>query len=369
VLLLEQEEQSFTFLGIDANPVPSMLRGFSAPVKFQYPYTTNELAILMAHDSDAFVRWEAAQLLAQREILENVEHRAANQELRVGQQLIEAFRVLLTDEKSDPALIAEALMLPDEDYLAQQMAVIDVDGIHVARQFVKSELADALTDALKSRYRECTVATAYDKSPASMARRSLRNACLSYLLLTPGGYDLAEQQLAKSDNMTDTLAALQGLARAGAPVAAKALRAFESHWREDALVMDKWFAIQACVPGEATVERVRELMQHPAFSITNPNKVRSLLGTFSSLNPTGFHASSGAGYGLHADQVIRLNALNPQVAARMAGAFNGWTRYDARRRELMRAELRRIAATDKLSQDVAEIVHNALAMESPKNQP
>ena len=364
VLLLEQEEQSFTFVGIDANPVPSLLRGFSAPVRFAYPYTTQELAILMAHDSDAFVRWEAAQLLAQREVLGNVERRAVGQDLQVGPKLIDAFHALLIDQKTDPALIAEALILPDEDYLAQQMEVIDVDGIHAARQFVRSELADALTDVLQSRYREYSVATAYDKSPASMARRSLRNACLSYLLLTPGGLDLAEKQLAESDNMTDTLAALQGLVRAAAPGAANALQAFELRWQDDPLVMDKWFAIQACVPGEATVERVRQLMDHPAFSISNPNKVRSLLGAFSTLNPTGFHASSGAGYRLHADQVIRLNALNPQVAARMAGAFNDWTRYDEGRRGLMRAELRRIAAADGLSQDVAEIVHNALAMGS-----
>ena len=364
VLLLEQDAQSFTFVGIHANPVPSLLRGFSAPVKFEYPYTSNELAVLMAHDSDAFVRWEAAQLLAQREVLGNVERYAAGRDLQVAQQLVEAFRAVLTDEVSDPALIAEALLLPDEDYLAQQMKVIDVDGIHAARQFVKSELAAALADLFESRYRDCSVATAYDKSPASMARRSLRNVCLSYLLLTPGGFDLAEKQLAGSDNMTDTLAALQGLVRAGAPGAASALRTFESRWRKDALVMDKWFAIQACVPGDATVKRVRQLMEHPAFSITNPNKVRSLLGVFSTANPTGFHAGSGAGYRLHADQVIRLNALNPQVAARLAGAFNGWTRYDDRRRELMRAELQRISAAEGLSPDVAEIVHHALAMGS-----
>jgi aminopeptidase N len=341
-----------------------LLRGFSAPVKFEYPYSSNELAVLMAHDSDAFVRWEAAQLLAQREVLGNVERHAAGQDMQVAPQLVDAFRALLTDRASDPALIAEALLLPDEDYLAQQMKVIDVDGIHAARQFVKSELADALADLFESRYRDCSDAKAYDKSPASMARRSLRNACLSYLLLTPGGFDMAEKQLAESDNMTDTLAALQGLVRAGAPGAADALRSFESRWREDALVMDKWFAIQACVPGEATVKRVRQLMEHPAFSITNPNKVRSLLGVFSTANPTGFHARSGGGYRLHADQVIRLNALNPQVAARMAGAFNGWTRYDDRRRELMRAELQRIAAAEGLSPDVAEIIHHALAMGS-----
>lgn len=362
VLLLEHKTQSFTFHGIDSRPVPSLLRGFSAPVKLDYPYSADELAFLMKHDSDAFVRWEAAQLLAQHEILGNVARRADGEDMVLGQRLIDAFAALLADHDSDPALLGEALTLPDEDYLAQQMQVIDVDGIHAARQFVKSGLAAGLLEHLQARYQQSACETPYDKSPDSMARRSLRNTCLSYLLLTPGGLELADTQLAASDNMTDSLAALQGLVRAAAPGAAAALSAFEERWRDDALVMDKWFMIQACVPGAATVARVRELMEHPAFSLTNPNKVRSLLGAFSTMNPTGFHANSGEGYRLHADQVIRLNALNPQVASRMAGAFNGWTRYDERRQELMRGELNRISDTDGLSPEVAEIVHNALGM-------
>jgi len=218
---------------------------------------------------------------------------------------------------------------------------------------------------LLNRYRQSSPDIPYDKSPASMARRSLRNACLAYLLCAPNGFEIAERQLASSDNMTDTLAALQGLVRAGAPGAEAALREFEARWRDDALVMDKWFAIQACVPGTATVERVRRLMDHPAFSLNNPNKVRSLLGAFSSMNPTGFHTITGAGYRFHADQVIALNAINPQVAARMAAAFNAWTRYDSKRQGMMHAELDRISRARELSPDVAEIVQNALAMRSP----
>jgi aminopeptidase N len=362
VVLLDQAEQEFTFTGVGEPPVPSLLRGYSAPVKLDYPHDAGDLALLMTHDSDAFVRWEAAQSLAQREILENVKRLSAGADMELGRRLVEAFSALLADRDSDPALIAEALTLPDEEYLAQQMPVIDVDGIHASRQFVKAGLAVAMIEQLQSRYAELGTTKPYDKSPASMARRSLRNVCLYYLLVAPGGFDLAEAQLAGSDNMTDTLAALQGLVRAGAPGATAALQDFESRWRDDALVMDKWFAMQAAVPGEATVERVRQLMAHPAFSLTNPNKVRSLLGAFSMMNPTGFHASSGAGYRLHADQVLRLNALNPQVAARMASAFNAWTRYDEGRRGLMETELRRIAAAADLSADVAEIVHNALKM-------
>jgi len=362
VLVLDRAEQVFTFMDISAAPVPSLLRGFSAPVRLEYPYSADDLALLMTHDSDAFVRWEAAQLLAQREILANVERHASGKAMELGDGLVGAFRALLDDHTSDPALIAEALTLPDEEYLAQQMKMIDVDGIHAARHFVKSELAAMLAEPLAGRYGELAASGPYDKSPEAMARRSLRNVCLSYLVLGAEGFELAHAQLSGSNNMTDTLAALQCLVRAEAPGAGTALDAFEARWREDALVMDKWFAIQATVPGEGTVERVRRLMGHPAFSLTNPNKVRALLGAFSMMNPTGFHAGSGAGYRLHAEQVIALNGLNPQVAARMASAFNSWTRYDQERQDLMRVELERIASTSGLSPDVAEIVHNALRM-------
>jgi aminopeptidase N len=362
VLLLEQARQSFTFINIDEAPIPSLLRGFSAPVKLDYPYRPDELATLMAHDSDSFVRWEAAQRLAQNEILENVERLAAGRELELGSHLLSAYRKLLGDRSSDPALIAEALTLPDEEYLAEQMSVIDVDGIHAARDFVRSELALALADRWLQRFRDLACDTGYDKAPASMARRSLRNVCLSYLLRVDGGFDIAEAQLRDSDNMTDTLAALQGMAWAGAPGAASALREFEQRWRDDSLVMDKWFAMQASAPGPDTVDRVRDLLGHAAFSITNPNKVRALLGAFSMMNPTGFHVRGGAGYRLLADQVLELNGLNPQVAARMAAAFNSWTRYDPRRRELMQRELERIQSAPGLSPDVTEIVTNALAM-------
>jgi len=365
VLLLEEVQKEFTFTGLDAEPVPSLLRGFSAPVKLDYPYSASDLALLMTHDSDPFMRWEAAQLLAQREILDNVERLSRGEAMALGQALIDAFRKLLADRDTDSALVAEAITLPDEDYLGEQMTVIDVDGIHAARSHVKAGLATELREAFAERYRMLASDAPYDKSPASMARRSLRNACLSYLLQTPDGAGLADAQLAASDNMSDTLAALQGLVRIEAPSAIAALKAFEARWRNDALVMDKWFAIQACVPGENTLDRVRQLLDHPAFSLTNPNKVRSLIGAYSMMNPTGFHLRSGAGYRFHADQVIALNALNPQVAARMAVAFNHWTRYDDERRAAMRAELKRIAAADGLSPDVAEIVNSALGMTPP----
>ncbi|MGD8682228.1 MAG: aminopeptidase N [Lysobacterales bacterium] len=366
VLVLDRERQSFVFEDIGVEPIPSLLRGFSAPVKLDYPYTPEDLAILMTHDSDSFVRWEAAQRLAQRQIFANIERRARGESMRMGEALPRAFRELLADETTDPALIAETMTLPDEDYLAEQMEQIDVDGIHEARRFVKASLAVALRAPFQARYEALSSEAAYDKEKASMARRSMRNLCLSYLLETDGGEALAERQLEASDNMTDTLAALQGLARVEAPAAGPALQAFEERWSGDALVMDKWFVLQATVPGPRTVDRVRELLDHPAFSLRNPNKVRSLIGAFAMANPTGFHVAGGAGYQLHAEQVIALDALNPQVAARMAAAFNSWTRYDERRRGAMKQALQRIESAEGLSPDVSEIVQSALAMEVRK---
>jgi aminopeptidase N len=362
VLVLDEAEKSFVFQDIPEKPIPSLLRDFSAPVRLEYAYSQQELALLMAHDVNAFTRWEAAQLLAQREILANVDRRARGLELELAAPLVEAFRLLLQDDDSDPALVAEAMGLPDEDYLAGQMDIVDVDGIHAARRFIKAGLAEALCGRLAELYRELRADGVYDKSSAAIARRSLRNACLSYLMHTSQGEDLANEQFATSDNMTDRLAALSALAWSECDSAAAALGAFEEQWKNDALVMDKWFAIQASVPGPATVTRVKELLQHPAFSIRNPNKVRSVIGVFSMANPTAFHSSDGSGYRLHAEKVVELDALNPQVAARMVGAFNPWTRHDSKRRALMKQSLSMIAEKDGLSADVSEIVNNALAM-------
>ena len=254
------------------------------------------------------------------------------------------------------------------DTVAELVETVDVDGIHAARRFVKATLAERLADRFSARYRELASRGPYEKSPPAMARRSLRNACLSYLLETPAGEALAVAQLAASDNMTDTLAALGGMVLAGASAAPAALAEFESAWRDDPLVMDKWFAIQASAPGAATVGRVAELMQHPAFSLRNPNKVRAVLGAFAMSNPTAFHAADGSGYRLLADRVIELDALNPQIAARMVSAFNPWTRYDENRRRRAKGELQRMAAAPGLSGEVAEIVGNALGMEQMENR-
>jgi len=365
VLMLDEAARSFTFEDVPAPPVPSLLRDFSAPVKVNYEYDEAELAVLIAHDPDPFARWEAAQRLSQAAILAQVARHGNGEAMELPPALVTAFRGLLDDRQADPALIAESLALPDEDYLAEQMDTVAVDGIHAAREFVRAGLAEALEDGFRAIHDRLSDGAPYDKAPEAMARRALKNAALAFLALVPAGAELARRQLEESDNMTDALAAMRALVLNGLPGAKEALAAFEKRWRGDALVMDKWFVMQAVKPGHQTVDRVIELMAHPEFSLRNPNKVRALIGAFAMLNPTGFHAPDGRGYRFLADRVIELDRANPQMAARMVSSFNRWPRFDSGRRALMRAELDRIAAVDGLSTDVYEIVSNALKLEAP----
>jgi aminopeptidase N len=361
VLILENDRQSFTFNGIESEPVPSLLRGYSAPVKLEFDYSDGELATLMAHDSDTFVRWEASQLLAKNAIFAQLERLAAGQEARLPDALTEAVSSMLADTESDPALLGEALLLPGEEYLAELMEVVDVEGIHNAREFIRRQLAKALQEEFHRRYESLVSHQPYTNSPDAIGRRKLKNVCLAYLATCDGGDELAESQFNGSDNMTDTLAGLQALVFENSPRAAAALNAFESRWRNDALVMDKWFALQASRPSADTVGGLAGLMEHPAFSMTNPNKVRALVGVFAGANPMGFHAADGRGYEFVAEQAIALDSINPQVAARLVSAFNGWKRYDPERQALMREQLKRILAKGTLSPDVSEIVGSSLS--------
>jgi len=360
ILIADAQEQTYTFVNLAEKPIPSLFRDFSAPVKIFYDYTDQQLATLIKFDNDAFCRWDAAQRMAENAILSQCQRHADGQEMQLEPALVSAFMGLLSDQQADPALLAQAILLPDEDYLADQMKVVDVDGIHAAVNFIRKGLAVELEAQLTRRYEQMKDTGAYQKTAQGMARRSLKNVCLSYLLALEQGSVLAAVQLATSDNMTDTLAALRGLVVAESPLADKALAQFETTWKDDALVMDKWFVIQAAKPGRDTVDTVLSLMQHPSFSIRNPNKVRALIGVFAMLNPTGFHAADGSGYQFLTDRIIELDALNPQVAARLASSFNRWKRYDKGGQSLMKAQLQRIASVEKLSGDVAEIVNYAL---------
>ena len=362
VLELQNRVDIFRFVGVTQQPVPSLLRGFSAPVKLVYDYRNEELMFLMAHDTDPFNRWDAAQTLARRTLLELVEQRRKQQAPSLPDGFVTAFRAALRDETTDKALLSEVLTLPSESILGDQMPVVDVDGIHAMRNWLKTRLASELKDDFLAVYALNQSTEPYDIAPDSIARRSLKNLALNYLmrLVDPAIRRLCVAQFESSDNMTDTMAALSALANCDCAERSEALASFEAQWRADPLVMDKWFAVQASSELPDTLQEVRKLMDHPAFSLRNPNKVRSLVGVFCSANVIGFHAADGAGYAFLADQVIALNSLNPQVAARMLRLMTRWRRYDETRQSLMKAEFERILAQPGLSRDVFEIASKSL---------
>jgi aminopeptidase N len=347
VLSLKKAEETFEFK--TTSRVPSLLRRFSAPVILNYPYTEDELLHLMAKDDDAFNRWEAAQRLATTTILEKggVPSPA----------FLAAAKNVLGDP--DPAFAAEVLNLPAETFLAEQMAVVDPDRLHANRNSLRRALASGLKNELKNCYERLKTKGAYSPDAASSGKRALKNLCLGYLGEI-GMSALAYEQFKGADNMTDAMAALTTLANLDCPERRSALQAFYDKWQDEPLVVDKWLAVQAASRLPVTLARVRELLDHPAFDIKVPNKVYALIRTFCA-NHVRFHAADGSGYGFLADQVLALNELNPQVAARMARGFDRWRKFDAKRQARAKAALERIRDASGLSRDVAEIVGKALA--------
>jgi len=359
MLELRAAEEHFEFIGLSERPVPSLLRGFSAPVKVRFDYSDDLLTFLMAHDSDPFNRWDAAQTLAQRVLLAQVEARQQRRAMSLPEGFVEAFRKALLEEGVDQALQAEVLTLPSESYLGDQMERVDVEGIHAARLWTRTELASCLGDEFSQVYERNEGAAGFSIEPADIARRRLRNLCLAYLAEGEGGAARCLEHFRAAHTMTDSMAALGALTHLDTPERAEALAAFEARWHDDPLVMDKWFSLQAVSRLPDTLERVRGLMEHPAFSIRNPNKVRALIGAFCMGNPLRFHDPSGEGYRFLADQVLALDAINPQIAARLLRGMARWRRYDEHRQQLMRAQLQRIAGA-KVTKDVYEIASKSL---------
>jgi aminopeptidase N len=346
VLSLKKTEETFEF---KASPVPSLLRGFSAPVILNYPYTEAELLQLMAKDDDAFNRWEAAQRLATTTILEKSGVPSP--------AFIAAAKNVLTDP--DHAFAAEVLNLPGESFLAEQLELVDPDRLHAHRDSLRRALASELKSEFRACYEKLKSKGPYSPDAASIGKRSLKNLCLNYLGEV-GLSALAYEQFRTADNMTDSMAALTTLSNLDCPERRPALEAFYEKWKDEPLVVDKWLAVQAASRLPVTLARVRELLDHPAFDIKVPNKVYALIRSFSA-NHVRFHAADGSGYGFLADQVLALNELNPQVAARMARGFDRWKKFDERRRARAKAALERIRDARGLSKDVAEIVGKALA--------
>lgn len=363
VLELTEAAQRFTFVGLDAEPVPSLLRGFSAPVKLEAGLRDDELARLMAQDTDPFVRWDAGQRLASNVLLGLARAREEGRPLpELDAGLVQAFGRTLDRAPEDPAFAARALTLPGSGYLGQQMPVIDVEGIHAALSHARAELGRRLRDRWLAAYQACRDQGPFSIETAAIARRSLKNLALAYLAFAadPEGRELVRAQHASAGNMTDSLASLRLLAETAIPGHEEALASFHARWRHEPLVVNKWFALQAAIEDEAVVERVERLLAHPDFTWTNPNRVRAVLGTFSA-NLVAFHRRDGAGYRLLAERVIELDRRNPQVAARLLSALGRWRRFDAGRQELMRRELERVLATPGLSRDSYEIASKSLA--------
>jgi aminopeptidase N len=367
VLSLTEAAQTFEF-DLSAHrltraPLPSVLRNFSAPVTLEFDCANEGLAALMAHDSDAFNRWEAGQRLATRLMLAGVAALQAGRTPEVPGMFVDAFSAVLAGAHQDPAFAAEALSLPSEIWMGDQMAVIDPDAAHHARRYFRRTLAEALRPQFEGLLESLHVAGPYVPDADAMGRRALRNLALGYLMALD---DPALQlrvlgQFRAADNMTDQSAALTLLAHSETPLRDVALEEFYARWKHEALVVDKWLAVQATSPAVGTTARVRELMAHEAFDLKNPNKVYALVRTFCAANPLHFHAADGSGYVYAAGVIRELDPINPQVASRVARAFDRWRRFDAGRQTHARAALEGIAAQPGLSPDVAEVVGRALA--------
>jgi aminopeptidase N len=366
VLDLRKPDESFTFVNVPAPPVPSILRGFSAPVKLRAGFSDTERRFLFANDSDPFNRWDAGQTLFGEVMLGLAADVRDRRALAMDDALVAAFRQTLLDETQDRAFIAHAITLPGESELATLMsesAPIDPDAIHQARRFVTRTLAKSLQEEFATVFARNQTEGPYRVDPESVGRRSLKNAALAYIGMceTPEAVGQVYRQFDAAENMTDTMAALAILSHIPCDERVKALDRFYERWQSDILVLDKWFTIQAGAQLPDTPATVRRLLEHPAFSIRNPNKVRALIGAFCSLNPWCFHSPSGEGYTLLADQVVALDGFNPMIASRMVGMFNHWKKYEPVRRDLMKAQLERLMALPELSSNVYEIVSKALA--------
>jgi aminopeptidase N len=361
-LELRESEQSFVFEGIAEEPVASVLRGFSAPVRLKMDRSDQDLAVLLAHDSDPFCRWEAGQELAERVLLAQLEAVAGGAEVELPDHLASALREVLALRGEDASLQAYALVLPGEAALANQLDAIDPLAILATRQGMRKKLGLALEAEFRARYDELAPQGPYIFQPDEVGRRRLRNICLAYLVATekPEAAELAQAQFDRADNMTDSLAALACLVDSEHPARARCLTAFEERWLDDPLVMDKWFALQAGSCRASVLDEVRALQAHSAYSKRNPNKVRSLLRMFTG-NSAGFHCLDGAGHAFLAERALEIDKFNPQTASRLVAPLGRWGRYAEPWASSMRSQLEKMLATGELSKDTFEMVSKSLA--------
>ncbi|POP22884.1 aminopeptidase N [Serratia marcescens] len=362
VLNVTEAEQTFVFDGVAHKPVPSLLREFSAPVKLDYPYSDQQLTFLMQHARNEFARWDAAQSLLATYIKLNVARHQQKQPLSLPLHVADAFRAVLLDEKLDPALAAQILTLPSENEIAELFATIDPEAIAAVHEAIVRCLARELADEWLAVY-HANKTDGYRVEHTEIAKRALRNVCLGYLAF---GEDVAladqlvSEQYRQADNMTDSLAALSAAVAAQLPCRDALLAAFDERWHQDGLVMDKWFVLQGSSPAADVLSKVRALLHHRSFSLSNPNRTRSLIGGFASGNPAAFHAADGSGYQFLAEILSDLNQRNPQIAARLIEPLIRLKRYDAGRQALMRKALEQLKGLENLSGDLYEKISKAL---------
>jgi aminopeptidase N len=367
VLQLTEASQSFTFADVPARPVASLARGFSAPIKLTSDLSADDLRFQAAHDCDPFNRWQALQTLATALLVDNTAATRSGQSARHDQGLVDALGAILDDRALEAAFAAQAITLPSEADIAREIGRdVDPDAIFTARSALRAALGSALGARLRATYERLVDHAPYTPDAASAGRRALRNACLDLLAATGerASIELAARQFTQADNMTARMAALATLALHDVPERTAALERFYRQFENDPLVIDKWFSLQATIPESATLGRVRTLTRHPAFTLANPNRVRALIGAFAQSNQTQFNRADGAGYGFLAEIVTVLDPRNPQVAARLVGAFKSWRALEPGRRAHAEAALRQIAAVSSLSRDVADMTRRALAEQS-----
>jgi aminopeptidase N len=371
VLAVDQQSQQFVFENVAEAPVPSLLRNFSAPVKLHFDYSREQLLMIAAQDNDGFCRWDAMQQLAVQIINEQAKAWRRGDDIAVDSALLIAIRALLDDvsanTEADKAMVAMMISLPSLAYLIELSEQADIEALHTAREKVRSVIAIELQSLWLDCYHSNVSSDPYRPDARQIAQRSLKNACLTYLSLLPdhSSVELLQQQYQQADNMTDTMAALSAMVNGGGPNAENAKQAmlddFYHRWQDEALVVNQWLQVQAGCGLPGGLERVKALMEHPAFDIKNPNKVRSVVAVFCARNTINFHHSDGSGYQFLAEQVIILNQLNPQIAARILTPLTKWRQFAPAQADPMQAALKQVLASPNLSSDVYEVVTKSLS--------
>ncbi|KAL5552038.1 hypothetical protein UlMin_002214 [Ulmus minor] len=362
VLRVTKKEEEFVFSDVPERPIPSLLRGFSAPIRLESDLTDSDLFFLLAHDSDQFNRWEAGQLLARKLMLSLVTDFQQNKELVLNPKFVQGLKSILVDSSLDKEFVTKAITLPGEGEIMDMMEVADPDAVHAVRSFIRKQLTKELKEELLTTVINNRSSEEYVFNHSNLARRALKNIALAYLasLEDQESTELVLHEYRTATNMTEQFAALAAMAQIPGKTRDDILADFYNKWQHDFLVVNKWFALQAMSDIPGNVENVRNLLNHPAFDLRNPNKVYSLIGGFCG-SPVNFHAKDGSGYRFLGDIVLQLDKINPQVASRMVSAFSRWRRYDETRQNQAKAQLEKILSANGLSENVFEIASKSLA--------